>query len=81
MELKIFILFKNFFSCSCGMWKFLGQGSNPCHSSNQSYNSDNAGSLSHWATGELLSRNLLRYEQFLAIIFSYERLIYMELNN
>ena len=26
-------------------WKFPGQGSNPCHSSNQSHSSDNAGSL------------------------------------
>ena len=32
-----------------GMWKFQGQGSNPCHSS------DNAGSLAHWASRELLS--------------------------
>ena len=32
------------------MWKFPGQGSNPCHSGNQSHScnrSDNAGSLTH----------------------------------
>ena len=28
-----------------GMQMFPGQGLNPCHSSNQSHNSDNAGSL------------------------------------
>ena len=36
-----------------GMWKFPGQGSNPCHSSHPSHCRDNAGSLTHWATGEL----------------------------
>ena len=33
------------FGCSCGTWEFLGQGSNPCHSSNPSHSSDNARSL------------------------------------
>ena len=32
---------------TCGMQKFLGQGSNPCHSSDLSHRSDNAGSLTH----------------------------------
>ena len=32
---------------ACGMWKFPGQGSNPCH------NSANGGSLTHCATREL----------------------------
>ena len=36
------------------MWKFPGQGSNPHHSSTQSHGSDNARSLNHWATKELL---------------------------
>ena len=44
-----------FSGCSCSMWKFPGQGLNPCHS----YCGDNAGSLTHCATGELL--NLLSY--------------------
>ena len=31
----------------------LGQGSNSCHSSNQSHSTDNARSLTHWGTREL----------------------------
>ena len=41
--------------CMCGMWKFLDQG----HSSDLSFGSDNARSLTHWATRELLT-NILR---------------------
>ena len=37
-----------------GIQKFLGQRLNPSHSCNQSHSSDNAGSLTHWATMELL---------------------------
>ena len=37
-----------------GIQKFLGQGSNPCHSSNQSHSSDNARSLTCYTTRELL---------------------------
>ena len=37
-----------------GMWKFLSQGSNPCHSCNPSHSSDNGGSLTHCTTKELL---------------------------
>ena len=33
--------YSHFFGCAHGMWKFLGQGWNPRHSS------DNAGSLTH----------------------------------
>ena len=40
-----------FFPCTCGIRKFLGQGSNLSHSS------DNTGSLTHWATGELWSNS------------------------
>ena len=36
-----------------GIQKFPSQGSNPHHCSNPSYCSDNAGSLTHWATREL----------------------------
>ena len=35
------------------MWKIPGQGSNLCHSSNLNCCSDNATSLTHWATREL----------------------------
>ena len=37
-----------------GMWKFPGQGSNTQHSSDTSHCSDNARSLTHCATRELL---------------------------
>ena len=33
------------FGLACGMWKFLDQGTNPCHSSNPSCWSDNTGSF------------------------------------
>lgn len=47
-----FVLFV-VFGHACCMQKFLGQGSNLCHSS------DNAGSLIYWATRELLLGFLL----------------------
>ena len=34
-----------FFGCTCGMQKFLGQGLNPCHSSDLSHSIDSARSL------------------------------------
>ena len=40
-------------------WKFQGQGANLHHSSDQSHSSDNAGSLTHGATRELLKLMLL----------------------
>ena len=43
------------------MWKFLGHGLNPCHSSKQSHNSDNDGSLMCWATKELLKHVFIYY--------------------
>ena len=46
-----FILF--YFGYTHSMWKFLGQGSNPHHSSNPSHCLGNARSLTHCATGEL----------------------------
>ena len=42
-----------FFGRTLGMWKFLRQGSNPCHSSDPSRCSDNAGSLNGCATRKL----------------------------
>ena len=47
ISFSVFIIYLFiYFSCTCGMQKFPGQGSNLCHSS------DNAGSLTHWATKE-----------------------------
>ena len=44
--LWLYILFVClFFGHLCGIWEFLGQGSNLCHSGNLSHNSDNSGSL------------------------------------
>ena len=40
------------FGCSHSTWKFPGQGSNPCHSSDLSLCSGNGGSLNHCATEE-----------------------------
>ena len=39
--------------CTCSMWNFLGQGSNPCYSSNPSHCSDSARSLTCCAIEEL----------------------------
>ena len=47
------VLFFFFSSSACEKWIFLGQESNLYHSSNPSYCSDNAGSLTHCATREL----------------------------
>lgn len=43
----------SFFFCTCIMWKFPGQGWDPCHSSEPSHWSDNARSLIYCATREL----------------------------
>ena len=43
-----------FFDLARSMWKFLGQGSTPRHSSDGSRYSDQDGSLTPWATGESL---------------------------
>ena len=40
------------------MWKFPGQGSNLCHSSDPRHSSGNARSLTHWATREFLHKFL-----------------------
>ena len=47
-----------FFCCTVGMWKFMNQGWNPCHSSNLSHYSDTR-SLTCWPTKELLTLLLL----------------------
>ena len=49
-----FLLSLFFFGCTHGMQNFLGQGSNPPYSSDQSHCSDKAISLTCWATKELL---------------------------
>ena len=50
------------FDCTCSMWKFLGQGSNSCHSSDPRCCSGNTGSLTCCAAGEL---------QFYSLKFSH----------
>ena len=39
-----------FLGCAHGMWKFLGQGENPYHSSDPSHCNDNASSLTSYTT-------------------------------
>ena len=51
--------FFTFYGCFCGMWKFLGQALNVCHSSDPGHCCDNAGSFTHCATRELLLVPLL----------------------
>ena len=43
-----------YFGCTHRMWMFWCPGSNLCHSSKLNHSSDNARSLTHWATRELL---------------------------
>ena len=50
-----------FFIHTHGMWKFLGQGSNLHHSSDPSCSRNNARSLTHWATRELLWAFLISF--------------------
>ena len=60
-----FFFFFFFFDCAHGMWKFLGQRSNPHHSGNQwSY----AISLSHCSTWKLL-KSPFSFEGYLESIF------------
>ena len=51
-------MFQYFFGIAQSMQKFLGQGLNPCHSSDQSHSSDNIGSLTLSDTRELLCSNI-----------------------
>ena len=39
-----FIVILFFFGHTCGMWKFLAQGSNLCHGSDPNHSSDSTGS-------------------------------------
>ena len=65
--LRVFILmyrltslFLFFFGCTGSLWKFLGQGSNPCHSCSESHSSDNArflNLLNHEGTPRLASHD------------------------
>ena len=48
-------LFSVLFGCAHGMWKFLGQGSNPCHSSDLSCCNDNVRCLIYCITMECQS--------------------------
>ena len=50
--------------CDHGMWKFLGQGLNLCHSRDLSYYSDNARSLTYCTTKELQE-----YHYFWSLLF------------
>lgn len=52
MDTYVSILF--LFGCAHGLLKFLSQGANPHHSSDQSLSSDNSGSLTLCTTRELL---------------------------
>ena len=44
----------SFFGHTCGMWKFWGQGLNPCCNCSLCYNCGKARSLTHCATGNFL---------------------------
>ena len=50
-DVGLFFFF--FFGLACGMWKFLGQGLNLCHSSDLSCCSNNGRSLTHCTSREL----------------------------
>ena len=50
------------------MKKFLGQGSNLCHSSDPSHSSDNAGSLTLWTNRELTCR--LNFKRAISKMYS-----------
>ena len=56
------LFFFFFFGHAHSMHKFLGKGLNPNHRSNQSHSNDNAGSLTCWATRELLKLILYTYK-------------------
>ena len=56
------ILASIFFHHARGMWKFSGQGSNPCHGSDPSHCGDNTRSLSCCTTRELLHKHFLTTE-------------------
>ena len=49
-----FIILFYIFGCTCGTRTFLGQGLNPCHSSDTNHSTDNTRFLTCGATRELL---------------------------
>ena len=61
----------NFFFFFSRTWKFLGQGSNPSHSSASSHNSDNVKSLTCWATRELPHHTKSFFLLFRAVLKAY----------
>ena len=61
--------FRIFFGCTHGMWKFPGQGSNPCHSIDLSQCSDNTRSSTHCTTRELHNLFLkYTFEMFVLVL-------------
>ena len=55
------------------MWKLSDHELNLCHSRNQSHSSDNAQSLTHWATRELqwhIPNNVLCVLNYILVAFS-----------
>ena len=76
---SFFLSYRNKCVCVCvcvcvcighnsGRWKFLGQGSNPHHSSNQSHSSDNARFLTCWATINICLSPLLTFQLGFCIV-------------
>ena len=61
--LSITVTLLKFFGHAHGVWMFLGQGLNPHHSSDPSFCSDNAKSLTHYAIRELFSYTLKKKEK------------------
>ena len=49
-----FVLFCFCFGHACGMWNYLGQGQNLCHSSDPNHSSNNTRSSTHHAMWEVL---------------------------
>ena len=65
-----------FFGHAWGRWKFPDQGWNPCHSSNPTHCSDNAGSLTCWATRELQQLIFYRNTYFMNTLYITHTCIY-----
>ena len=61
------------FGHSCGMWKFPGQGSNPCHSSDPGLCTDNARSLIYYAIRELPFLILSIFKSCTAVTIIYSK--------
>ena len=59
------------FGCTCSIWKFPGQRSNPCYSRDVSYSNDNTRSLIHCIQGNSMSPFLLHYFRRILIFFFF----------